>query len=462
MSTISRTKVWVTGDVLTAADLNGEFNTIYNDYNGSIDHNNLGTIAGTVTHTVSANSDLWDLTKTGSGAGGIFDISDAGTGVSIDIDKTGDGEALNITANNTTGDVVDINSSNTSAVLQRLNAAGAAVAQVVGDGTDNYAQIGGDGVIDFAGARTPGWFCNLGLVNATSSASNDSIKIQGATAALSQTNRLHITVPDEDTIGQLKMLTATADVTITLTGAHWGLGTNGDFSDVELRVYAINVNGSIIWGVSLKGGLRTIAHSDCHTTATSVNAKGKMLVSGSVSSGTWPCVEVGWFHANFDDTGGSSEDLWAVQTGVGDINVGIPVPDQTDWADYTPTLTGFGTPTIVECKRRRSGETLHVQYRFTSGIATSTTAIFGIPSGLMVGGATGTTILVGKCIPQNSVQDANHIYGSGASKTGVLFSLADSGSVPLTAVNGDAMASSGNSLAGFFSVQILNWSSNTN
>ena len=70
MSTIARTKVWIAGDVLTAADLNGEFNTIYNDYNGSIDHNNIGTIAGTITHTVSSNIDLWDLTKTGSGAGG--------------------------------------------------------------------------------------------------------------------------------------------------------------------------------------------------------------------------------------------------------------------------------------------------------------------------------------------------------------------------------------------------------
>lgn len=119
MSTIARSKVWVTGDLLTASDLNGEFNTIINDYNGSIDQNNIGTITGTVTFSVSSDVDLLDLTKTGTGAGGIFDIADAGTGTSLDISKTGDGKVLNLVADSLTTTTLATISSNASSTGTR-------------------------------------------------------------------------------------------------------------------------------------------------------------------------------------------------------------------------------------------------------------------------------------------------------------------------------------------------------
>lgn len=58
MTTIARIKVWVPGDVLTASDLNGEFNNIINVANGQIDSNNINMSAAytwTGAHTHNNN-----------------------------------------------------------------------------------------------------------------------------------------------------------------------------------------------------------------------------------------------------------------------------------------------------------------------------------------------------------------------------------------------------------------------
>lgn len=45
MASISRVRTWVTGDTLTAADLNAEFNNILNLVNGAIDNSNISASA---------------------------------------------------------------------------------------------------------------------------------------------------------------------------------------------------------------------------------------------------------------------------------------------------------------------------------------------------------------------------------------------------------------------------------
>jgi hypothetical protein len=49
-------------------------------------------------------------------------------------------------------------------------------------------------------------------------------------------------------------------------------------------------------------------------------------------------------------------------------------PILTSWVAYTPTFTGFGTPTAVSFSSRRLGDTLHVKGKFTSGTSTATEA----------------------------------------------------------------------------------------
>ena len=46
----------------------------------------------------------------------------------------------------------------------------------------------------------------------------------------------------------------------------------------------------------------------------------------------------------------------------------------TDWVAYTPTFTGFGTPTNVQIWSRRVGDTLHIRGRFAGGTSTATEA----------------------------------------------------------------------------------------
>jgi len=183
---------------------------------------------------------------------------------------------------------------------------------------------------------------NIGLANATTTNANDSIKIQGAAATLSATNPLYIALPVVSSPGTYARFTATADVTLNLTGAHGGRGTYGDFTDIVWSVYAINDNGTLKWGVSQRPNLRSIVDTSTSTTQTSVNAYAKMLVNSALSAGTWPCVQVGYFLADFDDTGGAAEDLWAVQTGAGEIVVGQPVPDPSGECIVT-TGAGHGS-----------------------------------------------------------------------------------------------------------------------
>jgi hypothetical protein len=56
------------------------------------------------------------------------------------------------------------------------------------------------------------------------------------------------------------------------------------------------------------------------------------------------------------------------------------VPTITDWREYTPALTGFGTPTNVQFHWRRVGSSLEVRGRFASGTPTAVQARLSLPS----------------------------------------------------------------------------------
>lgn len=311
------------------------------------------------------------------------------------------------------------------------------------------------------GARTKGWFSNLGLAAAQSSVAADSIKIQGAIAALSATNPLSIIMPGA-TAGLLASLRATADVTLNLTGAHWGLGTKGDFSNVELRVYAINDAGTLKWGVSLQGGLRTITTANSSATATNINAKAKMLVSSTLS-GTSACQEVGWFHGNFDDTGGSSEDLWVVQTTLGSINVGVPVRDQTNFDEVSWTPTGtWSTNTTYAGKWRRNGHMMQMSVTVTlAGAPTSATFTLNLPSGYQID----TTALEGTTLKR--LLGAGWLLDNGTGNYSANVSYASATTIQVHKFDANVLDAStpftwasGDSFNFMVEVPILQWSAN--
>jgi len=179
------------------------------------------------------------------------------------------------------------------------------------------------GVVEQGGTRYPGWMNNVGIVNTTTTNTADTITITGSNGtAFSSSNYGWITLPDATT-GRLKDFSITADIDIVLTGAHWGFGTKGDLTDYILYVYAINDAGTLRWGVGAKPNRTVVADADDPATATSASAYEKVLMNVAIAGVADAYARVvGWFKANFDDTGGLAEDLWAVQTGVGDIQIG--------------------------------------------------------------------------------------------------------------------------------------------
>lgn len=320
--------------------------------------------------------------------------------------------------------------------------------------SSDTVQINLDGILAFSAD----YINNMGLAAATTTNSADSIKITGADAALSSSNQIVVTLQNSGTAGKLTTLTASADVTIDLTGAHWGLGTLGDFSDVELRVYAINDDGTLKWGVSL-GSITQIVNTSSSTTTTDINTQGEMLVNSALSEGTWPCKQVGWFKANFDDAGGAAADLWAVQTSIGDLNVKRPIKDRTDWEGYTPTITAGGTTSSNAGYWRRVGDSMEIQITtaFTDAGSGADLA-YDIPSGYL--------------IDVNKVSNDGSTYLGGASWSDsgsgwrILYSnYSDTNTVKLivdsagSQFQGDALAN-GDVLSLRITVPIVQWVSN--
>jgi len=234
-----------------------------------------------------------------------------------------------------------------------------------------------NGVLESGGAWSPQWFSNLSLAVATTTNANDSIKITGADGvALASDNVGHVTLMDA-AAGTYSSFQITSDVTIDLTGAHWENGTRGDLTDAILRVLAINNNGTLIWGVALLGGRATILSTDMSTTTTNITKAEYVLINtGTPNASNW-CRELGWFRANFDDTSGAAEDLWAVQTGVGDLNLGSA---DGHWQPYNTTEVGFsGTPTYTTLRFTQIGRQIFGEIDMT-GTSDTTGFVLSLPT----------------------------------------------------------------------------------
>jgi hypothetical protein len=124
----------------------------------------------------------------------------------------------------------------------------------------------------------------------------------------------------------------TADVTIDLTGAHWGLDTQGDTALSVLRVIAINDSGVLKWGIAYYGNWYLIRNTQDNTTASSITLPENILVNSDVTTDNSPALDVGWFFANFTD----SSNEWAVQAfHPNESGDGIIDPWRTTWTGFS-------------------------------------------------------------------------------------------------------------------------------
>tara|TARA_R100001086_G_scaffold245810_2_gene177218 strand:+ start:99 stop:1127 length:1029 start_codon:yes stop_codon:yes gene_type:complete len=241
-----------------------------------------------------------------------------------------------------------------------------------GNGSSGWAQLAGG---SSSTSNVEGYIQNIGLAAGTTGVANDSITITGANGSpLSSGNPGTIVLPGA-TPGQLTTFTVTADVTIDLTGAHWGLGTNGDRTDYPLAVYAVNDAGTLKWAVHSVDGLKVLKGANDETTQTNVTTLNKFIASSALT-GDSSAHQVGWFKANFDDTGGSSEDLWSVQTSLGDIGLGTKVFDRP----FVPTWTSLGSVSNNLAFHRYEDGKLNIRGFVTAGTRTAVLTSFSLPS----------------------------------------------------------------------------------
>ncbi len=168
-------------------------------------------------------------------------------------------------------------------------------------------------------------------------------------------------------------------------------------------------------------------------------------IAQAVSSSEWTL--------NFDN----------VQVGPREIARGSVI---NDWQSYTPTTQGFGTVSSMSAWWRRSGDSIQVRAKFTTGTVAASEAQFGLPTGLSIDSTKvpSTRSLVGHASDDIA---STTIFGLGVLATGgdtfVNFGLQSStlsiiGNERLgTEVAGNTTVFSLN-----FSAPITGWSSNAN
>lgn len=305
---------------------------------------------------------------------------------------------------------------------------------------------------------------NIGITTATTSAANDSIKITSADhTALSGSNVGYIALPNS-TSGQVEILSLTSDVTIDLTGAHWGLGTFGDRADYPLHVYAINDSGTVKIGVGSVPSLSQILGTVDSTTATDINQVHEILVNSALT-GDSPAAEIAWFKANLDDSGGASEDLWSIQTGAGDLNVG-KAPDGIRH-EFVPTISGAGTVSNLDYEWWRIGEQLYVRGIYTFGTPAASDLTESLPSGLVIDTSRGllsrgvNNMIVGRMqrIDSGRSLDLNAhwaIYKNTGSDTTLFHALDAASDTVLNSTDGNSLGT-GETAWNEYNVPIVGW-----
>lgn len=138
--------------------------------------------------------------------------------------------------------------------------------------------------------------------------------------------------------------------------------------------------------------------------------------------------------------------------------------DQTDydWTSYTPTFTGFGTVTSIECLHSRVASNLLLRCKFTSGTPTAVEARVSLPNSLVSADTNKIPSLqsVGILVQgsnNGSLSTYTLIEPSVSYVTFGLQNLANSG---LVKSNGSTFSTSSNPMSLTATIPIQGWSSN--
>ncbi len=75
----------------------------------------------------------------------------------------------------------------------------------------------------------------------------------------------------------------------------------------------------------------------------------------------------------------------------------------SNWAVYTPTITGYGTVSSVKGTYKQIGDSLHVKIYFVAGTVASSLASFTLPGGFTLSSNTSTKIPISNTTSQSGI-----------------------------------------------------------
>jgi hypothetical protein len=129
----------------------------------------------------------------------------------------------------------------------------------------------------------------------------------------------------------------------------------------------------------------------------------------------------------------------------------------TDWASYTPTFQGEGSPTAVTFTWRRVGGNVEIFGKYTCGTPTAVEAQIGLPSGLISDAGIPTIEVVGYMVRGSADNNQITILAE-PSKTYLTVGSAVNGA--LTKLLGTTFVGVGIVISFFASIPISGWSAN--
>lgn len=182
---------------------------------------------------------------------------------------------------------------------------------------------------------------------------NDVPSITGQTLVFNTSGTAEFRYPDKFTAEKTADYTATGDETVILCNAT----TTGSFT-VTLPA-ASTMTGKELTIIRTDNDLSRTVTIDANSTETIVPSvqSGQLtyVLYTQYESVTLKCNGTGWYRT-------------AAQT-------------STSWVDYDPTFTGWGTPSAIDFKWRRVGDSMEIRGVFTSGVATAVIGRISLPTG---------------------------------------------------------------------------------
>lgn len=241
-----------------------------------------------------------------------------------------------------------------------------------------------------------------------------------------------------DSASKVKVLTIEFDYEVA--SGTFVAGSSGVDSDLEVYIYDVT-NGTLIQPSSYKlfSNSTTLADRFRSTFQTASNSTSYRLIIHTATT------SASAYTIKFD----------SISVSPSKYVYGSPI---TDWVDYTPTFTGFGTVTAIAIQWRRNGPDLEMRGKFTPGTTTGVEGRLSFPSGLTSASGIASLGVAGNVVRADAGAFTCYVLNE-PSVNYFTFGVQAAGTAGYSKALGNVALASSTAVGFFASVPILGWSS---